>query len=321
MAVFISHQSALRYWLTKTGNELLPCPSSVTSLAFADASMRTIRHEALPLDFSEKRPLHVLVPNSSGKRGHADVVTHVWSGPIPKGAFYELQGAVYVSSPEFTFLQLATRRPLISTIELGCHLCGEFAIGDEGRGYAGRREHLTTPGDIETFVRSTEGVYGARPALRALRHVVPFTASPMEVLLIMVFTLPPRLGGWGFPEVVANQRIEVDERLRPLVGASYLRGDLFFPSVRGNVEYDSYEFHTGRFCLDHTQTRRNVLEAMGVRTVSATWGQISGFESLETFVWMTRERFDMRRRSFTEGERDAQRSLHEFLIDGNRLMF
>ena len=86
------------------------------------------------------------------------------------------------------------------------------------------------------------------------------------------------------PQVVANQRIDIDEELRPLVNERYFEGDLYLPTVRGNVEYDSYEFHTGKYRYDHTQTRRNILEAMDVKTVSATWGQLDTFEKFMTFM-------------------------------------
>lgn len=143
----------------------------------------------------------------------------------------------------------------------------------------------------------------------------------MEVLLVITFSLPPEYGGWAMPEIVANQRIDVDERLRPLVGEKYFKGDIYLPSVRGNIEYDSFEYHTGKFRYDHTQARRNVLEAMGVKTVSATWGQIKTFERFEAFSWMVRERFGIEQRTFTASERAAQKDLYAHLTDPEARLF
>ena len=51
-------------------------------------------------------------------------------------------------------------------------------------------------------------------SMREVREaLLPNAASPMEVLLVLAFVLPPRLGGWGFPEIQVNQRIDVDEHL------------------------------------------------------------------------------------------------------------
>ena len=321
MAIYLCHQSALRYWLTMTGDRWLPDVAPDASLARASANMREIKRTPLPLEFSEDRPLHVLVPSRQEAHALKGVVAHVWKAPLPQGAFFELSGGNRVCSPEFAFLQMCARRPLVSAIELGCYLCGSFAVGDEGHGYAGERIQLTTPGQIELLLDALPGQYGTARARAALPYVVAGTASPMEVFLAMVFVLPPMLGGWGMPEVVANQRIDVDENLRALAEASYYKGDLYLPSVRGNVEYDSYEFHTGSYRLDHTQARRNVLEAMGVRTISATWGQVGNFEQFEAFMWMVRKRFGLPRREFDLEERAAQRSLHRHLTSQTARLF
>ncbi|HJA28174.1 MAG TPA: hypothetical protein IAA15_01180 [Candidatus Olsenella pullicola] len=143
----------------------------------------------------------------------------------------------------------------------------------------------------------------------------------MEVLLVIAFALPPSAGGWMMPGIVANQRIDVDKNLRPLVGEDYLLGDIYLPSVRGNIEYDSYEFHTGKYRYDHTQARRNVLEAMGVKTISATWGQLNTFEKFESFVWMVKERFGIEHHTFTDDERAAQINLYELLTNTKARLF
>ena len=321
MSICLSHQSALRYWLTKTEEECVPNRSEKKSLAWASASMREIKGALLPFDYSQKRPLHVLVPQSEQRHNLKKVISHVWASDLPSGSLYELAGTNYVCSPELTFVQMASCRVLTEVVEIGCHLCGEFSIADEGRGYVGKREALTSPENLGTCIDGLFRVRGIVRAREALRYVVPCTASPMEVLLVLAFVLPPNCGGWVMPEVVANQRIDVDEHLRPLVGASHFKGDLYLPSVRGNVEYDSYEYHTGKYRYDHTQARRNVLEAMGVKTVSATWGQLYTFEKFEAFIWMVRERFGLEQRSFTMTERAAQMNLYAHLTDSKTRLF
>ena len=321
MTLYLSHESALRYWLTKREGECVPDGVSDRNLAFARASMGEIKGSGLPFDFSRDRPLHLLVPSRGDIRRLKSAVTHVWGGDVPAGAFNELLGPNRVSSPEFTFLQMAIRRPLHEVVELGCYLCGSFSVADDGRGYAGRRDPLTTPESIGAFLDAAKGSYGIALARRALGYVVPCAASPKEVMLVMTFTFPIRLGGWEFPDIVANQRIEVAEYLRILAEASYFKGDIFMPAIMGDVEYDSYEFHTGRYRLDHTQTRRNVLEAMGVKTVSATYGQIETFDKFEAFISMTKERFGLEQREFDEGERFAQKNLYAYLMDNNKVLF
>lgn len=321
MAIYLSHESALRYWLTKRGDEGAPDVASDGGFVEARASMREIREAALPVDFSRDRPLHVLVPGRRDGRTLGEAVTHVCSGRLPSGSFCELAGSACVCSPELTYLQMSQRHTVQEVVEVGCHLCGTFSVRDEGRGYAGRRSPLTSPDQIRGFLERMEGAYGTARAWEALDYVTPLAASPMEVLLVMAFVLPPELGGWGMPEISVNQRIEVDEPLRILVGTDHFVGDIYLPSVRGDVEYDSREFHSGKYRLDHTQARRNVLEAMGVKTMSATYGQIGRFEKFEAFVSMLKGRFGIPFQSFSFEERNAQIDLYEHLTDAKAVLF
>lgn len=321
MSLYLCHESALRYWLTKRGDECIPDCADVKTLAFASSNMGEIREAYLPFDYSKKRPLHVMVADRASQRKSNNVVSHVWGGPVQKGSFYELSGLNYVSSPEFTFVQMAANRSTAELVEIGCYLCGGFSISDKGRGYVGERLPLTTPEYLASYLDSQKGAYGTARARAALAYVIPNTASPMEVLLVMAFVLPPALGGLEMPEVVANQRIAVDESLQPIAEATYFKGDIYLPSVRGNVEYDSYEFHTGRYRLDHTQARRNVLETMDVKTISATHGQIDTFEKFEAFIWMVKERFGIEQRAFSKTERAAQMKLYDHLTSPNTKLF
>ena len=321
MPICLSHQSALRYWLTKTGEECMPRCSEKRSLAWASANMGEIKTAQLPFDYSQKRPLHVLVSDRDQRHLLKKVVTHVWSADLPKGSLYELSGENLVCSPELTFVQMASCRDLIEVVEIGCYLCGKFSISDKGRGYVDERQVLTLSENLSECMAFLSRVHGLERAREALLYVVPYTASPMEVLLVMAFVLPPSAGGWMMPEIVANQRIDVDESLRPLVGESYFLGDIYLPSVKGNIEYDSYEFHTGKYRYDHTQARRNVLEAMGVKTISATWGQLNTFEKFETFMWMVKERLGIEHHTFTAKEQAAQIALYERLTNTKARLF
>lgn len=99
MSVVLCHESALRYWLTKISNEAVPSVSPCQSLSFSSANMRDVRLDALSFDYSEKRPLHVLVCDSDSVRNQRCLVAHRWSGVLPPGSFYELSGSNLVSSP------------------------------------------------------------------------------------------------------------------------------------------------------------------------------------------------------------------------------
>lgn len=321
VALYLGYESAVAYWLCKPGFELVPSVAEVRTLGAADISKAAVRSARLPLEWSESKPLHVIVPDRALIRRRPDIACHVWSRPIPKGAFHELLDASYISSPEFTFLQMAARLTLVEEVELGCYLCGSFAIGSEGRGFAGGREPLTSVREIEGFLERAEGSYGVAKARRALRYVLDGAASPMEVMLAMTMSLPPKEGGWGFPAIELNQKIPIADELQGLAGASFYVGDIYISDVKGDVEYDSNEFHTGAYRLDHTQERRNVLETMGVKTMSATWGQVRTYEKFKSFIWAIKKRFGIRVRACTSATELARERLYDYLTDMRRTMF
>ena len=321
MALYLSHESAVRYWLTKSGDEATPEVANVQTLALAVAGRAEVMGTVLPLDYSEGQPLHLLVADQASIRNWPGVTCHMWSTPLPPGAFCEFYDNVFVSSPEFTFLQMAAANSLWEAVELGCYLCGCFSISDKGRGYVGSRAPLATPESIATFLDAAKGAHGVNKARRALKYVRPRAASPMEVALVMMFTLPPKEGGWGMPKIEVNQKIEVAPELRPLAGCDHYLGDIYFPTANADVEYDSAEFHTGRYRLDHTQQRRNVLEVMGTKTMSATWGQMSSFQKWSAFVWAVKKRFGIRQRRFSPAAEIAQANLYDFLVNPKRTLF
>ena len=164
MSLFLSHDSALRYWLTKGGDECVPDVASIGSLAQASASARELGKALLPIDYSEACPVHLLVCDPASLHSSGLVIPHLWTGPVPDGSFSELSGANYVSAPEFTFVQAAAKRDLIATLEIGLYLCGVFSIGDEGYGYVGQRMALTTPEELASFIGRTAGAYGVKKA-------------------------------------------------------------------------------------------------------------------------------------------------------------
>ncbi len=322
MGLCVGYESALRYWLTKRGDEALPEGADNRLFAHAEASTRLVRSEHLPVEPEQNRPLHLVVPERRLGHKMADAVAHVWSGALPKGSLCQLSGDNTVASPALTFVQMAAQAPLLEAVQIGCHLCSTFSIEDAGRGYVGERKRLVSLEELRHYVELLPPyVHGIRKVRAALDYVVENLASPMEVFLGMAYGMPPELGGQGALALHANQSIEIDRHIQELLESSHLKGDLYLPEFNADLEYDSYEYHTGRYRLDHTQARRNALEAMGIKTISATYGQISDFTRFENFTWMFRERLGIEHPTFSRSERAAQIDLYELLMSPSRRLF
>lgn len=322
MGLCIGYESALRYWLTKTGDEAMPEYAQEGAFRQVEASSALVKEGILPLGPEPSRPLHLVVRDPALKHRIRDCAIHVCRGNLPSGSFHRLAGGNIISSPELTFLQMASCASKWQLIEAGNYLCSTFSISDEGRGYTGKREQLVSAGRLGEFLDSLPShTYGVDKAKAALKYVVELTASPKESQLAMHYALPAALGGRGPMELVANQVIHIDEHGQRMLGSNHLVGDLFLPDFGCDLEFDSVEFHTGRFRLDHTQARRNVLEAMGIKTVSATEGQINTLEKLDDFTWLLEERLGAPHPTYTREQRLAQIDLFDWLNDPRRTLF
>lgn len=202
--VFIHASSALRLYRTLEHDARSSglAPSRVASIASAQdrvdhgvvSSLRRHRLSAL----LEHAPLHVIVPAPScPSRAGNGVRTHVWGGPLTSGAFLTCGDGIYLSSPEFVFLQMATLVDVIGLAQLGMELCGHYRLQDGQVVY--QMPQLTSVERIGSFLSRMVGAPGARKAQEALRHMTDRSRSPAETALCLLLCLPTRTGGYALP--------------------------------------------------------------------------------------------------------------------------
>lgn len=322
MGVCLGFESALEYWLTKQGDDAAPEEAESWRLSYASASARLLAKEHIPLEPSDERPLHLLVQQHAIKHRLGNIAVHVCQTKLPAHSFRSLGGDNLVASPELTFLQMAQSSSVLELVEIGCYLCSTFSISSRGRGYTGEREQLMSLDDLARYLDSLpKRTRGRRRALEALPHIVELTASPKEVQLAIHYGMPASYGGRGPIAISANQPVKINEHAQRLLDAGYLKGDLYLSEYGADLEYDSIEFHTGCHRLDHTQARRNVLEAMHVKTISATQGQIDTLEHFDDFTWLLDERLGREHVEPTPEQRKAQEDLFSWLNDSGRTLF
>ena len=114
MKAFISHQSALEFWRIQL---VLP---------YDDAKRR--RRTALPDNLPTMEqvwlpgltlPLHIMLGKADTRRVRREIKQHIFTGQTPAGCFINVDNTLFMSSPEFCFLKMASILPLIRLIELG----------------------------------------------------------------------------------------------------------------------------------------------------------------------------------------------------------
>lgn len=133
--------------------------------------------------------------------------------------------------------------------------------------------------------------YGAKQARIALHHAIEGSRSPMETVVILLFTLPVKMGGCGLPAPEVNVRIQIPPYLQHALGKPYVVVDLCWRDVRIILEYDSYLWHSTAFAVDSDSTRNEGLRDMGWMVRSVTAGMLANDGMRRHLVSKVMERF------------------------------
>jgi very-short-patch-repair endonuclease len=168
------------------------------------------------------------------------------------------------------FLQVAQEYSIHELIYLGLQICS-YRKGDRPR---------STVEELRACAKELRGHRGRRKALRAIRYLENNSRSPMESILYMFLRLPNALGGCGFNEITLNKKIVLDR------GNKTYFADLYVPSCKLDIEYDSEEYHSSSPALSKDRERASHLEAEGYRVVSVGYSQLN---DLKAFRNLTRQ--------------------------------
>ncbi len=166
------------------------------------------------------------------------------------------------------FLQVAHDYSIHELIYLGLQICS-YREGDRPR---------CTVEELRTCAEELRGHRGRRKALRAIRYLENNSRSPMESILYMFLRLPNALGGCGFHEIVLNEQIVLDG------GSKTYFADLYVPSCKLDIEYDSEEHHSSAKAQTRDRERAAHLEAEGYRVVSVGYSQLTDLKAFRNLA-------------------------------------
>ena len=286
---YLSHHSALGYWREHFPlDSELGLPARVTGTESCSSRRSDVRG-SIPEEFIiEGRPVDVLVFSEGERRRSKDVTCHVWKTALPENSFYRARGE-FVSSPEFTFLLMASELPIEQLIALGCELCGLYVLLPKGVTHPGaldempkRTSPLTNTSKISEFLERVGKANGKAKAQRALKYVVDGSRSPMETMVYMLLCLPAKLGGYGLPKPEMNATIQLDEEARAIAQRRHCEGDLCWPNTRPplDIEYHG-EVHVGASQMKSDVGRELGIEHMGWRVMTVTSSQVFDADRFE----------------------------------------
>lgn len=300
MDIVVSHITAF-HWLvrnaspaqgTRRGCRMRRLPPAAPRI---DAAQRTLH----ALSLSDEQ-LHVAVSTAEGKRSRHPVVSHLWSADLPSRAvipldFPSIEDRLFIASPEFVFLQLATTYPLEQAVYFGFALCASYRIDEWTPGGIALRASgdasPTSTAKIAAFLDRAGSVRGSTRARRALAFVRDNSFSPMESGIAISLCMPLRHGGFNLGTATMNPTLKIRAARRLDSDAPFIerKPDLTIEAKgrdglrrRVALDYDSVSFHAGQASILHDIERRNEFAALsGITYFSLTTALVNDFAQYE----------------------------------------
>lgn len=264
------------------------------------------------------KPYHVAVSRSRRPRSSGCMKAHAFmSEGLPRNSFLHMDtisNTTFSCSPELFFLQIATMIHRIELVRIGCELCGRYALSRSHPDGFYSRAPLTTVARMQAYLERASGLHGAKAARWALQHILPSSASPRETTVAMLLSLPCALGGQGLEKPRLNHEVVVTRRTGRFNESRTYRIDLYWPSAKLGLEYDSDRRHTGSDRIAHDARRRNDLESIGITMLTATNKQVKSLWEVNKLANIIAGRLNTQVRPRCKDYPARQRALHTRLM-------
>lgn len=311
MRIYLAYTSALEYWRSyrtsaqgRPPTQFLRFVPVLPSCKMPVGSMLRI-----PALYGVALPLHALVPRSLRGASAPFLKLHFLSEGPPRRAFFRASDEIFVSSPEYLFLQMARELDNASLSLLGCELCGRYSLSSPfGNGVSYWLEPITSTRRLGRFIADNRGRTGIKNARRAMRSICDGLASPAEAAVMLLLCLPRLQGGYGLPLPLANHAVSVLGNGRK--ATRYC--DLHWPQYKIAVEYDSDEFHSASAKISKDSIRRAELQEAGIDVITVAKEQLYDCRRFDQIAKILSKK--MHRRFYPEdlelaGRRSALRSI------------
>ena len=204
-------------------------------------------------------PISLLVKDPVSRHANFHSRARCCSYDLPCNSFVKIENGPYVASPQLVYARMAGFLSEVQLAALGTDLCGRYYIDSRTKHIEDRICFLVTPKQLAAYIEQVPGMYGSAKAKRALKWVLPNSGSPKETQLMLVLTLPIRMGGYGLPFHEMNFDIKAG-RLAGLAEQGEYVLDIANSEKETAVEYDGKDSHVD---ASADKRRRNALAAFG----------------------------------------------------------
>ena len=282
--IILSYISALDFWRSeKPAGTITPCSRAETTQTLershGSIHIRDLQKLSSISDLGAcSHPLNLLTDSRDDRRANQLAVFRCMQGNFPDGALVrvyvpkmdDLGLGLYVSTPEFTFIQLASTLNIWELIELGFEFCGRYTSANHPKEGYRHKAPLCTPDKLQTFADSASGITGAKQARLAAKSIIKDSRSLEETHICMLACLPRSLGGMGAKPTLLGQSIELPDAAARILGTRICTPDLYWPDAHIAVEFDSRASTDKQLRAEHDRRKINAYRMMGIDVVSIT---------------------------------------------------
>ena len=286
MSTVLSHSSALDVWAraAASGADAATIPHVLRVPRFDAAAVLRIPQPDRPYSCA-----HILVPEAEARRRAPGVAFHVWSRPLPPCSLAQIDDDVFVSTPEFLFLQAAFRLPFVRLLEFGYELCALYTLRLPGGKLTELVHPMTSAREIELYLSACAGAPGIRNARTAAAWILDRSRSPRESKFAISMTLPRMRGGQAVRGVELNACVPLADYEQKVAGKQYFEIDMY--SERGKVAFEYYgkDAHEGRIRETRDIRRESILASKGISVHGVTKSQAENAMELERLAKLLKD--------------------------------
>lgn len=274
--------------------------------------------------------LCLLVGSAKQRRRMPGASWSVCSVGLPVGSILEVEPGVYSLSPEALCVAVAREVGCIQAFALAQELCSKISLSDRGKylppytsPVANRLakdkdqpadvdyfevEPVLTPDRLADYLAACKGNV-AKQLLRLCPHLSENLRSPMECIMLALFSLPFSYGGFACGPFKTDYKIEFDDRARAISGMPHAVCDAYQEAARFDLEYNGELGHSSRRGRIHDEKRNTGLITMGIEVATVNNEMLCDMEAVEALAWRIHQRMGKRYQNRVEARRKRQDAL------------
>lgn len=249
---------------------------------------------------------------------------------LPAGSILEVEPGVYSLSPEALCVAVAREVGCIQAFALAQELCSKISLSDHGKylppytspvanrlakdkdqpadvGYF-EVEPVLTPDRLADYLAVCRGNV-AKQLLRLCPYLSENLLSPMECIMLALFSLPFSYGGFACGPFKTDYKIEFDDRAQAISGMPHAVCDAYQEAARFDLEYNGELGHSSRRGRIHDEKRNTGLITMGIEVATVNNEMLCDMEAMEALAWRIHQRMGKRYQNRVEARRKRQDAL------------